>query len=311
MEVYVEREFLDNFYLEFEGKKEQEVVLSIMTSYGDRRVFVNYELGDFEKLKSENEFFALIGNTLPAIPVDSIEKHLFDHSDFRQVLVFMNEPQAWFDEAEKKGSICFSFSNYEKKIKEIVNNLRFKIDLSEGFKGWQFLERFKEIPFNNLVITDGYVLSDKANQKVEENILPILKILLEKRTGMLAIDVITKDLDPLSPEPKHIKEKAKKRYELLNRTFAKFRAKFKIIMDGIDNPFDFHDRIIQTNFSLTECGKGFNLSQSKRSNSQITSETIFDIYTYKRLKNHRKMQNEYINKLKKLDTLRFKMYPEN
>jgi len=297
MEVYVEREFLDNFYLEFEGKKLQKVLLSIMTSYGNKRVFVNYELDDFEKVKSENEFFALIGNTLPAIPVESIEKHLFDYSDFRQVLVFMNEPQAWFDEAEKKGSICFSFSNYEKKIKEIVNNLRFKIDLSEGFKGWQFLELFKEIPFNNLVITDGYVLSDKANQKAEENILPILKILLGKRTGMTEIDIITKDLDPLSPEPKHIKEKAKKRYELLNRTFAKFRAKFKIIMDGIDNPFDFHDRIIQTNFSLTECGKGFNLSQSKPSNSQIISETIFDKYTYDRLNRHRAMQSQYIEKL--------------
>ena len=116
-------------------------------------------------------------------------------------------------------------------------------------------------------------------------------------------------MNPLTEEPKHIKEKAKKRYQLLNSTFAKYKAKFQIIMDSIENPYDFHDRIIQTNFSLTECGKGFNLKQSKPSNSQITSETIFDIYTYKRLKNHCKMQKEYINKLKEMNTLRFKMYP--
>ncbi|MFD1315224.1 hypothetical protein [Namhaeicola litoreus] len=309
MELYVDKVFLDNFYIEYEGRPSQEVLKSILTSYGDKRVFIDFNPDDFEKLKSENEYFALIGNTLPPTPVDSIEKQLFEKSDFSQVLVFMNEPQAWFEEAEKKGALCFTFDNYERRIKEIIDKLHFKIDLSEGFKGWQFLEQFNELPFNNLVITDGYVLSDKDRQKVEDNILPILKLLLGKRTGNLQIDILTKDLNPLSTEAKHIKEKAKKRYELLNRTFANLQAKFQIIMDGIENPFDFHDRIIQTNFSLTDCGKGFNLSQSKPSNSQIISESIFDRYTYNRLNNHRKMQRAYINKLKNLDSLKFKMYP--
>ena len=81
-------------------------------------------------------------------------------------------------------------------------------------------------------------------------------------------------------------------------------------MDDRDlNPFDFHDRIIQTNYSLTECGKGFNLSHSKKSNSQIISESIFDKYTYNRLKNHRKMQADYFKKLDSTETLKFKMYP--
>ena len=309
MEVYIDKDFLDNFYIEFEGRKGQEVLKSILTSFGDRRIFMNYNLADFEQLKSDNEFFALTGNTLPPIPVDSIEEQLFHHSKFEQVLVFMNEAQDWFEQARQKGALCFCYKDYEKDIEGFMEQLHFRIDLSEGFMGWQFLTRFDELPFNHLVVTDGYVLSDKDNQKVEENILPILKFLLEKRKGNVQIGILTKELNPLSQEPKHLKEKAKKRYDLLNRTFAKLQAKFQIIMDGIENPFDFHDRIIQTNFSLTECGKGFNLSQSKPSNSQIISETIFDKYTYNRLKNHRSMQLKYIVKLKKLDTLKFKMYP--
>ena len=311
MEVYVDLAFLDNFYIDYEGRKGQEILKSILTDYGDRRVFVNYALEDFGRLKLENEFFALMGNTLAPIPVESLEKQLFNHSTFEQLLVFVNEEQNWFEKARQKGALCFCFKDYETAIEAIIDQLHFRIDLSKGFMGWQFLERFRDLPLNKLIVTDGYVLSDKANQKVEENILPILKSLLQERKESIQIGIITKELNPISDKPEHIREKAKKRYDLLNRTFARLQAKFKIIMDGIENPFDFHDRIIQTNFSLTECGKGFNLSKSKPSNSQIISETIFDKYTYDRLKNHCRMQKEYIKKLKELDTLRFKMYPEN
>ena len=40
------------------------------------------------------------------------------------------------------------------------------------------------------------------------------------------------------------------------------------------------------------------------------SETIFDKYTYKRLGTIQKAQKEYFYKLKKLETDKFKMYPE-
>ena len=123
MEVYIEKEFLDNFYIEFEGRKSQEVLKSILTTYGDRRVFVNYDLDDFEKLKSENEFFALIGNTLPPIPVESIKEQLFNHSTFEQVLVFMNEEPDWFEKARQKGALCFCFNDYEKAIEKIIDQL--------------------------------------------------------------------------------------------------------------------------------------------------------------------------------------------
>ena len=59
-----------------------------------------------------------------------------------------------------------------------------------------------------------------------------------------------------------------------------------------------------------DCGEGFNLIPYTASNSQIISETIFDKYTYNRLKNIRKNQLEYIKKLNKLETSKFKMYPE-
>ena len=59
-----------------------------------------------------------------------------------------------------------------------------------------------------------------------------------------------------------------------------------------------------------DSGVGFNLMPMKKSDSQIISETIFEKYTYDRLKNLTKIQTAYLLKLKRLETLDFKMFPK-
>lgn len=310
MELYIEKEFLDNFNKDNNDDSIRERVENIFVGYGSKRVFIDFDKNDFKKIDNENKIFALISNSEPPNPVDDIKTHLFEQSDFKQTLVFMNKDVKWFSEAENKGALCFSFDNYKGKIKDIIDKLHFKIDLSEGFKGWEFLKNFQSIYFNEVLITDGYILSDKSNQKINENIIPILKLLLNDYNNNLKINILTKDLNPLTNSPKHIKEKAIKRSKFLKRIFGNYKTKFCIILDDpVLNKYDFHDRIIQTNFSLTGCGKGFNLNRSKISNSQIESETIFEKYTYNRLNRHRNMHSDYIEKLKKSEALSYKMCP--
>ena len=110
-------------------------------------MFINYDLDDFEHLKSENEFFALMGNTLPPIPVESIKRNNFLIIPlFNQVLVFMIEDKPLVRKAWQKGALCFCFDDYAKRHRGIIKQFHFRIDLSEGFKGWQFLEPFRELP---------------------------------------------------------------------------------------------------------------------------------------------------------------------
>ena len=310
MELYIEKEFLDNFYLDYSSKPIQEIVKEIFIRYGEKRVFIDFNSENFGKLDAENEFFALISNIIPPTPVNSIKEHLFSQSDFSQTIVFTNNEEDWFEAAGNKGALCFNFDNYQKKIKEIIDKLHFKIDLSEGFEGWEFLQKIKAIKYNELFVSDGYILSDKTNQRIEDNIIPILKSLVSDRNKNINIFILTKDLGPIKPEEKYKKEKAKKRHLKLNSVFANYNTKFAILLN--DFPFDFvlHDRNIATNFSLMDCGEGFNLIPYKASNSQIISETIFDKYTYDRLKNIKKQQIKYIEKLRRLETLKFKMYPE-
>lgn len=309
MELYIEKEFLEDFYIDFEGTKIQKVVKNIITNYGDKRVFVNYNINEFEQLKTENEFFALISNTAVPIPVDDIYESV-KKSDFSQTLVFSKNENQWFNEIKNRGALCFSFSNYEEKIKDIIDSLHFKIDLSEPLGGWGFFKQFKKISFNKIVITDGYVLSDKDNQKKDQNIIKILKELIIENDRHIEVSFFTEDLKPISHQKKHIQEKAKKAIRNLNSVFGNYKNSFEIINRALPLNIDLHDRNLATNFSLLDSGKGFNLFPYSISNSQLISETIFEKYTYKRLSNIFQLQKQYIDKLKKYgDSTKFKKYP--
>lgn len=72
----------------------------------------------------------------------------------------------------------------------------------------------------------------------------------------------------------------------LNSIFANYLFKFSIqvpIYKGIFN----HDRIIYSNFFIIECPSGFN-QIGRPTNSKITVDSIFDLFTYKRMHNHSK-----------------------
>lgn len=329
MELYIENNFLDDFYADYNDEPVKEIVKNIIIGYGRKRVFINFDINDFEKLENENEFFALISNISSPNPIDSIEEHLFLNSDFDQTIIFMNNTQEWFSDAERKGALCFSFDNYEERIKEIIDKLHFKIDLSENFEDWSFSSNYNYLKFNKISILDGYILTNKKNQEMNKNIIPLLKgILYLKNNENHKIEFLSKDIidiDKFKKENRNLgyfasiekieklkKKKASKLYTKLNSYFANYNVRFSIIMNNlIRNAFDFHDRIILTNFSLLECGKGFNLIPYRKSNSRLISETIFDKDCYKRLNNLRQMQEEYIEDLKKLENNKFKMYPES
>jgi hypothetical protein len=308
MELFIEKEFLEDFEIDFEKNPIKEVVKKIITNYGDKQVFINYDEKDFVQLKNEYEFFALICNTTVPIPVSNIKESV-KKSNFLQTLVFTKKEENWFEEIENKGALCFSFDNYEQKIKIIIDNLHFRIDLSEQFNGWSFLDVFKTISYNKIIVTDGYVLVDSDGQKMEENIIPILKKLSDACLNNISITFFTKELKPISNQAKYIREKAKKRITKFNSLFANINVKFKIINSSLNLGIDLHDRNIATNFSLLDSGKGLNLIPYKNSNSQIISETIFEKYTYNRLNSILRQQNKYIEKLNKLETLEFTQYP--
>lgn len=311
MELFIEKEFLRDFYNGFDESYIQEIVKNIITDYGDKRVFINGNENDFNKLKEENEFFMLItanGQILEFI--DNIKEHV-SKIQLNQTLIFTKSKEEWFEEIENKGALCFTFDNYQQKIKAIMKSLHFKIDLSKQFPGWDFLDAFKNINYNKIIVTDSYVLGDKTDQKMDDNIIPVLKKLVLDKKNKRSVTFFTKDLSSLTNQARHIKEKAKKRVSRLQQIFK--NENIKIINSNLSHRitqnFDMHDRNIATNFSLLDSGKGFNLVPHYPSNSQIISETIFDKYTYDRLNTIFRLQKEYINQITNKDMPEFKQFP--
>lgn len=304
LNIYIEKEFLDDFYLEYDEEKVskvQTIVYKMLVDYPETKWFLDYDIGsieEFQKLKLENPIIASkTANNVAPQSIKSIKEEVLKQAEGKTSIVFTAKEQDWFDEAEKQGVLCFSHENFEKEINEIIDTYHYKIDLSENDFNWNKLKFIST--FNEIKINDNYILVDKAAQKIDENISPLLKDVIDDYDRIANIEIYTKNLNPLQPGgDQQVKEAAQKKSQKLNRVFANYKAKFKIINNSVSTiSFNFHDRMILTNFQIIDCGKGFNLIPHNVSNSQIVSETIFELYSYKRLKNLTSAHNKYLKRI--------------
>jgi hypothetical protein len=281
MELYIEKEFLDNFYTYFDETKasvSQKIISNILRDYDEVNWYIDCQIDTMEQLenlKSENPFFnARTVNSSP-FPITSIKDHFFKNSNCKQTLIFTMNKEDWFNEAKIKGALCFNYNNYQIEIENMVSRCHFKIDLSEKFTGWEI--NFKEVqnllPINKIIVNDSYFLDNIEENK--SNIYSLIQsISKNKKTLKQFYTDILNNKIPLKKEDV---------YNLLKEKYQS--SEIKIIHNNLVG-FKPHDRLLYTNFYLIDCPIGFNFKANTVSNSQIIIETIFDKYTYKRMKNH-------------------------
>jgi hypothetical protein len=306
MELFIEKEFLEDFEIDFDQNPIKEIVKEIITSYGDKRVYINYNQNNFAVLKVEYEFFALICNTTVPLPVESIETSV-KKSNCLQTLVFTKKEESWHKEMESKGAWCFSFDNYQTKIKSLIDKLHIKVDLSIPFNNWNTLD-FSTIPFNSVQITDGYILKDEKN--IKENLIPLIASFVNLEKEKITIDLLVKEIGFKTATEEKKKEFAKKQHGKLNSKFSKL-INLKIYLSNLISDIDLHDRTVVTNFSILDSGVGFSIVNKKISNSQMISSSIFEKYTYDRLRRLKPYHQKYINKLNSnsFQSLKFYKFP--
>ena len=306
MELFIEKEFLEDFEIDFDQNPIKEIVKEIITSYGDKRVYINYNQNNFAVLKVEYEFFALICNTTVPLPVESIETSV-KKSNCLQTLVFTKKEESWHKEMESKGAWCFSFDNYQTKIKSLIDKLHIKVDLSIPFNNWNTLD-FSTIPFNSVQITDGYILKDEKN--IKENLIPLISSFVNSEKEKINIDLLVKEIGFKTATEEKKKEFAKKQHGKLNSKFSKL-INLKIYLSNLISDIDLHDRTVVTNFSILDSGVGFSIVNKKISNSQMISSSIFEKYTYDRLRRLKPYHQKYINKLNSnsFQSLKFYKFP--
>lgn len=314
MDIYLEKEFLDNLYLSFDEPEyfqSKQTLIELLTKYGNINYIIDVEINepeDLEMLKRNNPYFSYVFESSSVINTSSLEEHFSNRKDIDQVLILGDKLEEWHKNAEKLGALYLNFNNYGKKLDLIREKCTVKIDLSENFEGWTVLQDLSPIPINRVLINDGYILTDKRAHTISQNLNSIINNLFKQRSNSnVSFHIFTKDLNPKRPgTDEQIKNEARTKKVALLNYFNKYGLSFQIINNDLKRGYDFHDRILLSNYFLIDCPRGFNLIPYKQSNSQISIETIFDKYSYKRICNLKEMHKKYMKSLDNLETVRFK-----
>lgn len=292
MDLFVEKEFIEEMecdYLDSKHKSDiQKIVFSIFTEYSNIKLFIDAPLSFID----ESELLSKLTDTNTKVSDNIDFDHRFNNqfSLSPQTLVFTKNTRSWFPSIKEKGALCYSYADYESEIQNFISETHFEIDLSDpenipiNWGKFNFLNR----QTNLIVLSDPYVLCDGNGQEMRKNLIPLLKGNLNKNHPY-SIFIFT--------DKKKVNEIDKKIGELNSALngYEKDIYLFNIVKPW-DNNF-FHDRILYSNYTITESGKGFNLYSTKPSNSRILSQSIFKKYTYMRFINHFKELKEYIIKL--------------
>ena len=295
MELYIEKGFVENFQIEFYPEKAteiQNIIFSIFSEYHN----LNWYLNTSENYIAENELLFKLSDINLSFKLDVDFNLLFvpEFTPKAQTIVFAEKTREWFPLLLEKGVLCFSYDNYQKELKEFIIKTRFKVDLSDEENipiDWKCFNYLKSNT-SFVILSDPYILKD--DEKIKKNLIPLFKENLHK-SKKYEIFIITniekKDEAGINQKLKYI-----------NSQLASFEIKLFVfnIIKSIEN-IVFHDRLLYSNFAITESGKGFNLFSHKPENSQIISNSIFEKYTFKRFNNHLIELKKYIEKLKSLE----------
>jgi hypothetical protein len=297
MDLFVEREFIEEFELDYdcsEKKSEiQKIVFSIFTEFTRINLFINAP----DSFINESRILSLFSDSNLNIKFNvDFEQRFFNPVALsNQTLIFTKHNRSWFYTLENKGAMCFSYKDYEVEIQNFISRTHFKIDLSDPENipiNWNIF-KFLKSQTNFIILSDSYILSNCSGQEIRKNLIPLLKENLNKNRSY-SIFIFT-EVD---------KEDINSKIGLLYSALNGFKVKLFVfnILPQCEN-MDLHDRVLYSKYTITDSGKGFNLFSNKPKNSQIVSASIFEKQTYKRLNNHFELLRNYVAKLEKFNPL--------
>ncbi len=284
---------------------ENEILLNILNKYPEKSVIlVDFKNEEFDELK--NPLFEKILDYGSVERENEIETFV-NNADYPCALFFMSEEKKWFYLAVNKGALCFSWDNYEHKIKKITTHCHFRVDLGAcDFAGWDKLfENIKELPTTQLIMTDKYIINKtpkKTYDLFSENIIPIFKQFITKKKILEAIL-----FSDLSSNDKNFTMNILQKSENIVKENIEFD---KINLKIVSFPKGYHDRILYGQYFMVDATHGFNKELFKRhTNIQIIVDTIFSEYTYKRMLRHKKEIESHCQKLVN-NTFKIELYPD-
>ncbi len=303
MDLFIEKEFAENFQIEYYPGKEteiQKIVYSIFSEYTG----INWFLNASEDFVKENELLLKLSDYNLNYKLDVDFDKLFDNEFIpkKQTIVLTEKPRAWFPILKGKGVLCFSYDTYEKELEHFLETTRLTIELDDPRNipiNWEFF-RFLRKERNFLIISDPYILTDSRGQEIKNNLVPLLKGNLCKE-HFYSIFIITE-----------VDDNIEKKLSLLYSALKAYHVKLYVFnrLRQIEN-MKMHGRILYSNYTFTKSGIGFNLNIKKLVNEEVTIDTFLNKSVYRRMNEHFRQFVGYVKRLEKLEHDKYPPYTTN
>lgn len=287
---------------------------------------------EYELASKENPILELMMDKLISIEYNVDLEDEFDNDEFYEKIgqhsIFLTKKSK--EECDllvnKRGSLFFSVDNISikwNKYRNTMHPLIMKVTKDLDFPDEQKLNSWSKIddfcfPISNVIIFDKYILGNKTNQKLEDNLFPILIQILKRNPVVNPIQIsiiceFTRD--------SNIKERHK-----LVEAFLKSQniSNFKINLFHHDSSFyprefeGLHSRIIMTNYFQLRCDDSLNFFKRDGNVNHNTDVTIrFNLAKKNRSFFHKDLKDicTYISKIKNEpncpnDLLKIMYYPD-
>lgn len=226
---------------------------------GCLKVILNFSINEFLELKDIHKVLLLNNNN-----------ELEDDSG-HEYFTSKNISSNWVK--YKSGNRSFKLTTATKE--ETIA----RINKEDVFSKWRDLHKYKH-PLNTLLIYDNYVLTNGRNQKISQNLIPMIKVFHEMspktKKNIMIFGLRDHQIQFKSKEIKELKHVIRNIKKVIGE-----KHNVKIISHNKTDHFP-HDRFIYTNLFLLERGKGFNIFNKKNeinsqdSTSPIRFQFIFD-----------------------------------
>jgi hypothetical protein len=318
MHLFIESGFLIDFEILFDPETSNSAFKSLDRIFREY-TSINLYFDDESKLIEFNSlYYELITNynTNPKV-IGDFDVFLDTVNDLPNQTLFLTKTDIRNNsKVEDLGALYLTFGNFEEKIKKYLEDFDQIFDLSDpqcNFK-WQNLGFISQLPFKSVVIDDSYILSDKNRQRINDNLIPLLKEILSNHRSKVVLTIYTDEVMNEEERKKRLSEIecVKKRHQFIQSTLSKSIDSLCILKSSyFKDKYDQHDRFIYTPFCMVSVGKGFNLFPMKLGNSSIVCSSIFKKATYNMLKNHCNNLRNTTDKLINLEviTTNLKIYP--
>lgn len=314
MELIIDKLFLYNLF--FITETNDETLQDFLTYLKRVKYFklkINYKSLEEAEVESNPIFEYLINEYVPTIYYDTELTNKLKDKDFYEngqsfKLFFIEKSNKECAElSEKFGYEYINSNSVVNKWKLYRNDSSLKVTKNSDYplelklKDWNKLEFFKH-PLNSIIVCDRYILVDKYRQKIDENLIVILEILLSCKNVSENVDVMILSQEILSSNSSSLKDKLVRVHSRIQSKLSKLKKKINLNIILFDSNFEnygsyekIHDRRIYTNYFRMSSGPGFNLFHKNGNTVESFHETDFEVKFIFKYQNYLKTKNELMN----------------